>query len=221
MDNKELQEFIAWLPNNIEDFKGKTPEEVANMLNDMSKTEDGMSMIEGMIATFKESVMKYGLGDKILKLVRKLKKDKEPVVDGYETNERSYMQTKYPDGLIWQDIYRKKGFDGHRLINPEIILTRRVISPDKRDTSIYTVIDRDINHLYKSDSSGLSNKLNGEKFNQIFDEAFSKMQIGGKMYSLNATSPISDKSIDYSASTLDIPSELKSQRNHKFNARKK
>ena len=32
MDNKELQEFIAWLPNNIEDFKDKTPEEVADIL---------------------------------------------------------------------------------------------------------------------------------------------------------------------------------------------
>lgn len=221
MDNKELQEFIAWLPNNIEDFKGKTPEEVANILNDMSKTEDGMSMIEGMIATFKESVMKYGLGDKILKLVSKIKKDKDSVVDGYETKERSYMQTKYPDGTIWQDIYREKGFDGHRLTGPEIILTRRVISPDKQDTSIYTVIDRDMKDLYNSNRKDERNKYNGIKFNQIFDDAFSKMQIGGKMYGLNATSPISDKSIDYSASTLDIPSELKSRHNYKFNARKK
>lgn len=221
MDNKELQEFIAWLPNNIEDFKDKTPEEVASMLNDMSKTEDGMSMIKGMIATFKESVMKYGLGDKILKLVSKLKKDKDPIVDEYEANERYYMQTKYPDGAIQQDIYRKRGFDGHRLISPEIILTRRVISPDKQDTSIYTIIDKDIKDLYKSDSSGLSNKLNGEKFNAIFDEAFSKMQIGGKMSRLNATSPIGNKSIDYSASSLDLPSELKPQHNYKFNARKK
>lgn len=220
MDNKELQEFIAWLPNNIEDFKGKTPEEVANILNDMSKTEDGMSMIEGMIATFKESVMKYGLGDKILKLVRKFKKEKDPVVNEYEANERYYMQTKYPDGTIWQDIYRDKGFDGHRLTGPEIILTRRVISPDKQDTSIYTVIDRDMKDLYNSNNKDERNKYNGIKFNQIFDDAFSKMQIGGKMLGLNSTSPISDKSIDYSAS-IDIPSELKSQHNYKFNARKK
>ena len=87
MDNKELQEFIAWLPNNIEDFKGKTPEEVANMLNDMSKTEDGMSMIEGMIASFKDSVLKYGIGDKILILVWKLYNDFEPVVVGLDTYE--------------------------------------------------------------------------------------------------------------------------------------
>lgn len=216
MDNKELQEFIAWLPNNIEDFKGKTPEEVANILNDMSKTEDGMSMIEGMIATFKESVMKYGLGDKIISLVNKIKGKKEPVVKGYEANDRYYEQVNDTDGSIIQDIYRRKGFDGHTLVGPEIILTRRTISPDKKDTIIYSIIDRDVNNLYNSNRRDERNKYNGIKFNQIFDDAFSKMQIGGKMHSLNATSPISDKSIDYSAS-LDLPSELKSR----HNARKK
>ena len=179
MDNKELQEFIVWLPNNIEDFKGKTPEEVANILNDMSKTEDGMSAIEGMIATFKESVMKYGLGDKIISLVNKIKGKKEPVVKGYEANDRYYEQVNDTDGSITQDIYRRKGFDGHTLVGPEIILTRRTISPDKQDTSIYTIIDRDVNKLYNSDGAGLKNKLNGEKFNSIFDKAFKTMQNGG------------------------------------------
>lgn len=216
MDNKELQEFIAWLPNNIEDFKGKTPEEVANILNDMSKTEDGMSMIEGMIATFKESVMKYGLGDKIISLVNKIRGKKEPVVKGYEANDRYYAQVNDTDGSIIQDIYRRKGFDGHTLISPEIILTRRVISPDKKDTTIYSIIDKDINKLFNSNNKDERNKYNGIKFNQIFDDAFSKMQTGGKMRRLNATSPINDKSIDYSAS-LDLPSELKSR----HNARKK
>lgn len=216
MDNKELQEFIAWLPNNIEDFKGKTPEEVANILNDMSKTEDGMSAIEGMIATFKESVMKYGLGDKIISLVNKIRGKKEPVVKGYEANDRYYEQINDTDGSIIQDIYRRKGFDGHTLIGPEIILTRRTISPDKKDTIIYSIIDKDINKLFNSNNKDKRNKYNGIKFNQIFDDAFSKMQIGGKMYGLNATSPINNKSIDYSAS-LDLPSELKSR----HNARKK
>lgn len=179
MDNKELQEFIAWLPNNIEDFKGKTPKEVANILNDMSKTEDGMSAIEGMIATFKESVMKYGLGDKIISLVNKIRGKKEPVVKGYEANDRYYEQVNDTDGSIIQDIYRRKGFDGHTLIGPEIILTRRTISPDKQDTSIYTIIDRDVNKLYNSGGAGLKNKLNGEKFNSIFDKAFKTMQNGG------------------------------------------
>lgn len=220
MDNKELQEFIAWLPNNIEDFKGKTPEEVANMLNDMSKTEDGMSMIEGMIATFKESVMKYGLGDKIISLVKKIRAKKEPVVKGYEANDRYYEQINDTDGSIIQDIYRRKGFDGHHLVGPEIILTRRTISPDKKDTIIYSIIDKDTTNLYNSNNKDARNKYNGIKFNQIFDDAFSKMQIGGKMYGLNATSPINDKSVDYSAS-LDLPSELKPQHNSKFNARKK
>lgn len=216
MDNKELQEFIAWLPNNIEDFKGKTPEEVANILNDMSKTEDGMSAIEGMIATFKESVMKYGLGDKIISLVNKIRGKKEPVVKGYEANDRYYEQINDTDGSIIQDIYRRKGFDGHTLIGPEIILTRRTISPDKKDTIIYSIIDKDINKLFNSNNKDKRNKYNGIKFNQIFDDAFSKMQIGGKMYGLNATSPINNKSIDYSVS-LDLPSELKSR----HNARKK
>lgn len=216
MDNKELQEFIAWLPNNIEDFKGKTPEEVANILNDMSKTEDGMSAIEGMIATFKESVMKYGLGDKIISLVNKIRGKKEPVVKGYEANDRYYEQINDTDGSIIQDIYRRKGFDGHTLIGPEIILTRRTISPNKKDTIIYSIIDKDINKLFNSNNKDKRNKYNGIKFNQIFDDAFSKMQIGGKMYGLNATSPINNKSIDYSAS-LDLPSELKSR----HNARKK
>lgn len=179
MDNKELQEFIAWLPNNIEDFKDKTPEEVANILNDMSKTEDGMSIIEGMIATFKESVMKYGLGDKIISLVNKIKGKKEPVVKGYEANDRYYEQINDTDGSIIQNVYRNKGFDGHDLVGPEIILTRRTISPDKKDTIIYSIIDKDIKNLYKSDGTGLNNKLNGEKFNSIFDEAFKIMQDGG------------------------------------------
>lgn len=174
MDNKELQEFIAWLPNNIEDFKDKTPEEVANILNDMSKTEDGMSMIEGMIATFKESVMKYGLGDKIISLVNKVKGKKGPVVKGYEANDRYYEQVNDTDGSIIQNIYRRKGFDGHDLVGPEIILARRTISPDKKDTIIYSIIDKDIKKLYDNNNTGIANKANGEKFNTIFDDSFSR-----------------------------------------------
>lgn len=174
MDNKELQEFIAWLPNNIEDFKDKTPEEVANILNDMSKTEDGMSMIEGMIATFKESVMKYGLGDKIISLVNKIKGKKEPIVKGYEDNDRYYEHVNDTDGSIIQNIYRRKGFDGHDLVGPEIILTKRTISPDKKDTIIYSIIDKDIKKLYDNNNTGIVNKANGEKFNTIFDDSFSR-----------------------------------------------
>lgn len=67
-NQKSLEEFVNWLPANIDQFEGQIPEEVAapiknakkaeevvDVLNELSKTADGNTVIETMFNAFKQS----------------------------------------------------------------------------------------------------------------------------------------------------------------------
>lgn len=67
MDEKLIQEFIQWLPQNIEEFANKSPEEIITTINALSKSEDGVKMLQQLITTFQQSKSpnSFKLGGKI------------------------------------------------------------------------------------------------------------------------------------------------------------
>ena len=44
--NEELQKFIEWIPQNIEEMKDKTPDEIVEVLNNLGQSNEGKKMIE-------------------------------------------------------------------------------------------------------------------------------------------------------------------------------
>lgn len=76
MDEKLIQEFIQWLPQNIEEFANKSPEEIITTINALSKSEDGVKMLQQLITTFQQSKSpnSFKLGGKIEAAVVKFQK---------------------------------------------------------------------------------------------------------------------------------------------------
>ena len=71
MQQKEIEAFIQWLPQNVEEFKDKTPEQCAEMLNEMSKTEEGMNAAQELFARFQKQAGMFKEGGKLGYLVNK------------------------------------------------------------------------------------------------------------------------------------------------------
>ena len=73
MDEKLIQEFIQWLPQNIEEFANKSPEEIITTINALSKSEDGVKMLQQLITTFQQSKSpnSFKLGGKIEAAINK------------------------------------------------------------------------------------------------------------------------------------------------------
>lgn len=63
MQEKELMEFVLWLPKNIEAFQGMSAEEVVAKLNVMEKAGD--DTLEELIKAFKSSKTTFKLGGKL------------------------------------------------------------------------------------------------------------------------------------------------------------
>lgn len=110
MDNKELKPFIEWLPNNIEAFKNKNPEEIVNKLNKLSQSEEGMETISELINQFKNKNQMFKIGGK-LGLFNKFENGGKPKV----IKELSYVQgmTSKPPKMDKLD-YNKEYSDGYR-----------------------------------------------------------------------------------------------------------
>lgn len=77
MDNtKKIQEFIQWLPSKFEEFQNKTPDEVAQTLNELYKSDEGKKTIETLWNTFTDESEKSKLfkeGGKLNYLINKFK----------------------------------------------------------------------------------------------------------------------------------------------------
>lgn len=73
MDEKLIQEFIQWLPQNIEEFANKSPEEIITTINARSKSEDGTKMLRQVATIFKQSKSpnSFKLGGKIEAAINK------------------------------------------------------------------------------------------------------------------------------------------------------
>lgn len=54
--NKQIEEFINWLPTSgIEEFKGKTPQECSDMLQEALNFKDGEKVVEQLFNAYKQS----------------------------------------------------------------------------------------------------------------------------------------------------------------------
>lgn len=71
MNEKDLVQFIEWLPQNIEEFRDKTPENVVTILNQMQETDEGKQTIVDLINQYKESLKMFKKGGKIDQLLNK------------------------------------------------------------------------------------------------------------------------------------------------------
>lgn len=66
MEEQKLQEFLIWLPENIDDFAGMQPEQVAQSLNNLIKTDEGKQTLQTLWLTFEEQgSQKFALGGKL------------------------------------------------------------------------------------------------------------------------------------------------------------
>ena len=52
MEQERLQAFLQWLPSKFEEFQNKTPDEVAQALNELYKTDQGKKTLEAMWQAF-------------------------------------------------------------------------------------------------------------------------------------------------------------------------
>lgn len=71
--NEELQKFIEWIPQNIEEMKDKTPDEIVEILNNLGQSNDGKKMIETWMSKFKDSTSMFKDGGKMEALVNVFK----------------------------------------------------------------------------------------------------------------------------------------------------
>lgn len=67
--NEELQKFIEWIPQNIEELKDKTPDEIVEVLNELGKSDEGKKMLETWMNEFKGSKSIFKDGGKMQALV--------------------------------------------------------------------------------------------------------------------------------------------------------
>ena len=54
MNEEKIKQFLEWLPNKFEEFKGKSLEEVAEDLNQLYETDEGKQVVETLMNTFLE-----------------------------------------------------------------------------------------------------------------------------------------------------------------------
>lgn len=95
MKETDLIEFLQWLPTKVEEFKNKTPEEIASILNELSRTDEGKLQIERLVEEFTSKSKLFKNGGKLDYLVEKLKKGGKKTIDTpngtiYRDNEGEY-----------------------------------------------------------------------------------------------------------------------------------
>ncbi len=71
MNKEELMQFVEWLPNNVEEFKGMDPDQIVNTLNKLSESEEGISQLNELMGAYKKSKQMFRKGGKIEYLVSK------------------------------------------------------------------------------------------------------------------------------------------------------
>lgn len=71
MNKQELEQFIKWLPSNINEFKDKSPEEIVTILNKLSQTGEGIDTISKLINQFKQNMQSFKNGGKINYIINK------------------------------------------------------------------------------------------------------------------------------------------------------
>lgn len=150
MEKQELVKFVEWLPSNVEEFKNKNPKEIVTILNEMSKTDEGVSMISELINQFKETTQMFKTGGKLDLLVSKFKNGGESKQRASDISRKKfygidlfqYGPNSYKTSIGYLARNLKPGVHqetlpngvGLRQITRNNITTTELVSPDKRDT---------------------------------------------------------------------------------------
>lgn len=75
MNEQDMLKFIQWLPDNVEEFKGKTPEQCFEVLSKLVNEDGGEKIVEEWVSAFKKSnTNMFRKGGKLDYLVNKLQK---------------------------------------------------------------------------------------------------------------------------------------------------
>ena len=82
MNEKQLIEFVNWLPTAVPEFKNADPEQIVQALNQMYESEEGQQMLSQLFTAFQESKadvqsQMFKKGGKLGQLVEKAKKGKK------------------------------------------------------------------------------------------------------------------------------------------------
>lgn len=122
MDETQLMAFIKWLPTRVKELQNKSPEQITQVLNKLSKTPEGKKQLEGLIQEFKSenSAIQpeesepgmFRKGGKLNYLIEKFQNGgKKPTV----VRERTYVEgrTSRPSGMDRLDFNREYS-DGYR-----------------------------------------------------------------------------------------------------------
>ena len=116
MEKEELIQFVQWLPTKVKELKGKSPEEIVKDLNELSKTEEGMRTISGLIEQFKQeqSTDMFKKGGKLSYIINRFQKG-GGVEKPKKVGKLNYVQgrTSIPAGMDQLD-YNNVFSDGYR-----------------------------------------------------------------------------------------------------------
>lgn len=118
--NEQLQKFIEWLPQNIEEFKDKSADEIAQILNQLSQTDEGKQQLNQLMEEFNSSVAQFRAGGKFASFVKKFR------YGGSNTNVLLYGTSKDP----WSGRMAKK----HTILHSEDPSQVEYRYADDRDT---------------------------------------------------------------------------------------
>lgn len=108
MNEKELIEFVEWLPKNVEKFANAKPEEIITYLNELGKTPEGQNEFKTLVTAYKQSKNKITMNkqdDKIAYLVDKFATGGPVGKDTVEVHE------KWRFTPLWMSIAAANGVD--------------------------------------------------------------------------------------------------------------
>lgn len=123
--NEELQKFIEWIPQNIEEMKDKTPDEIVEVLNNLGQSNEGKKMIETWMSKFKNSTSMLKDGGKMEALVNMFKCGGKP-----KCKSKSKCGSKYKCGGKCKI---KKGKDGLEAQPIDVERFGEIKSDDRND----------------------------------------------------------------------------------------
>lgn len=123
--NEELQKFIEWIPQNIEEMKDKTPDEIVEVLNNLGQSNEGKKMIETWMSKFKNNTSMFKDGGKMEALVNMFKCGGKP-----KCKSKSKCGSKYECGGKCKI---RKGEDGLETIPTAVERFGEIKSDDRND----------------------------------------------------------------------------------------
>ena len=90
MNEKQLIEFVNWLPTAVPEFKNADPEQIVQALNQMYESEEGQQMLSQLFTAFQESKadaqsQMFKKGGKLSQLAEKTRKNKKMCCKKKET----------------------------------------------------------------------------------------------------------------------------------------